>query len=240
MPNNFVKPVSSELHPGVGFRVRRNFKRPSSDLVAKLGSFETPDISDQLNRLYSLCPEIRRLAGGAETLAGPAFTVKVYPGDNLLVHKCLDLAEPGDVVVVDANASTMNAVLGSMISMKAKSKSIAGFVVDGYIRDLPEILPLDFPVFARGTTPVGPLHRGPGEINYPISCGGQVINPGDIMIADGAGIVVIPRDHAAEIYQRLCEFRSKSQAYVERVRRGEFSNEWVDETLENEGCIFVD
>ncbi|MDA0629289.1 RraA family protein, partial [Acinetobacter baumannii] len=122
-----------------------------------------------------------------------ACTVRVFPGDNLMVHKSLDIAQPGDIVVVTAGGSNMNAILGDMICTKAKHRHIAGFIVDGLIRDLPDILPLDFPVWARGTTPIGPLHRGPGEVNYPIACGGVVVNPGDLVVADDAGIVAIPQ-----------------------------------------------
>jgi hypothetical protein len=113
-----------------------------------------------------------------------------------MVHKSLDIAKPGDVVVIDAHGSkgtSINAALGDIISTKAKHRGIAGFIVDGSIRDLPGILELDLPVFARGTTVMGPLHRGPGEVNYPIACGGTVINPGDVMVADASGIVAIPR-----------------------------------------------
>ena len=151
------KPLSAEIHPGVGFRIKHEVSRPNKKLVESFRKFESPDISDQLNRLYALVPEIDCLTGSHHSLVGSVCTVKVYPGDNLMVHKVLDVAMPGDVVVVDARASTTNAVLGGLISLKAKTRKIAGFVVDGFIRDLPEILPLDFPVFARGTTPVGPL-----------------------------------------------------------------------------------
>jgi len=166
--------------------------------------------------------------------------VKVSPGDNLMVHKALDIARPGDVIVVDAGASRMNAVLGDLISTKARHRKIAGFVVDGYVRDLPAILPLDFPVFARGTTPIGPLHRGPGEINYPICCGGVVVNPGDIIRADSYGVVVIPRESAVEVLERLKKNKEKMKDYLSAVKNGVFSNKWVDDILLESGCIIID
>jgi len=231
------KPLSAEIHPGVGFRIKHGVSRPSKKLVESFRKFESPDISDQLNRLYALVPEIDCLTGSHHTLVGSVCTVKVYPGDNLMVHKVLDVAVPGDVVVVDARASTTNAVLGGLISLKAKARKIAGFVVDGFIRDLPEILPLDFPVFARGTTPVGPLHRGPGEINYPICCGGVVVHPGDIIVADQAGVAVVPLEHAPEILARLVANRERNRLYLADVAKGKFSNEWVDTLLAETGCI---
>src|SRR5437660_3903084 len=197
------KPRSAEMFPGPGFRIRAEFNRLDRSLMQKFAEFATPDISDLLNRLYAVDPGIVCLTGRQHQLCGPACTVKVFPGDNLMVHKALDVARPGDVVVVDAAGSPMNAVLGDLVSTKAKHRGIAGFVVDGLIRDLPGILELDFPVFARGTTPIGPLHRGPGEINYPIACGGRVVNPGDVLVADASGIVVVPRNIAEELVDRL-------------------------------------
>jgi regulator of RNase E activity RraA len=234
------KPRSAEMHPGPGFRVRLHIDRLEASVMRQFGRFATPDISDLLNRLYAMDPAIHCLTGDHHCLCGSALTVKVFPGDNLMVHKALDVAEPGDIVVVDAGASPMNAVLGDLISTKAKHRGIAGFVVDGLIRDLPEILPLDFPVFARGTTSTGPLHRGPGEINFPISCGGIVTNPGDVIVADQAGIVVVPREVAAELLQRLLRHESKNAAYLEAVKKGNFSNQWVSDILSENGCPLVD
>jgi RraA family protein len=234
------KPQSAEMHPGPGFRVRNDFPRLDPELMRAFRGHATPDISDLLNRLYAVDPVIRCLTGGHHVLCGPACTVKVFPGDNLMVHKALDVAEPGDIVVVDAGGSTRNAVLGDLISTKAKHREIAGFIVDGLVRDLPSILPLDFPVFARGTTPIGPLHRGPGEINYPICCGGVVVNPGDLIVADAAGIIVIPREIAPELLERLNLHDETNRAYLQSVRRGEFSNRWVDQLLEEHRCLILE
>ena len=231
------KPKSAEINPGPGFRVRQSFERLDEASMAPFAAFASPDVSDQLNRLYALAPQIRCLTGADHRLIGPALTVRVYPGDNLMVHKALDVARPGDVVVVDAGGSRMNAALGSLISTKARHRGIAGFVVDGYVRDLPEIVPLGLPVFARGTTPIGPLNRGPGEINYPICCGGVVVNPGDVVVADSFGVVVVPRESAAEILERLQAYAERNEAYFAGVKRGEFSNAWVDDVLRDSGCI---
>jgi RraA family protein len=233
------KPRSAEIHPGPGFRVRMNFRRLSAELMRQFEEFSPPDISDLLNRLYAVSPAIGLLTSGRHKLCGPACTVKCFPGDNLMVHKALDVAEPGDIVVVDAGGSTMNAVLGDLISTKARHRRIAGFIVDGLVRDLPAIMDLDFPVFARGTTPIGPLHRGPGEINYPICCGGVVVNPGDLVVADASGIVVVPREIAAGLLERLRSHKQANAEYFESVRRGDFSNAWVDRSLEEQQCPVV-
>ena len=230
------RPSSAEMYPGPGFRIKADIARPEFDLLPRFADFCSTDISDLLNRLYAVDPAIVCLTGSHHRLCGPACTVKVFPGDNLMVHKALDVAKPGDVVVVDAHGSSMNAVLGDLISTKAKHRGIAGFVVDGFVRDIPDVLKLDFPVFARGATPIGPLHRGPGEINYPICCGGVVVNPGDLLVADGAGIVVVPQEVAGELLERLQAQKAQLATYLAGVKRGQFSNEWVDKLLQEAGC----
>ena len=230
------KPKSAEIHPGPGFRIRYEIDRPAAETVAGLAEFETPAISDLMNRLYTMVPAIQNLTDETLRIVGPACTVKVYPGDNLMVHKSLDVAQPGDVIVVDAGGSEMTAVLGDLISSKAQHRGIAGFVVDGLIRDLPAIRDLKtFPVFARGATPIGPLHRGPGEINHPISAGGIVVHPGDVIVGDLNGVVVVPRDIADDLLARLRAAAAAEADYVASVKRGDFSNAWVDRVLNADG-----
>jgi regulator of RNase E activity RraA len=224
------------MHPGPGFRLRYEIERPDPETVSGLSRHQTPDISDLMNRLYAMEPEIRNMTDPDLRLVGPACTVKVYPGDNLMVHKALDIAQPGDVIVVDTSSSSLTAVLGDLVCTKARHRGIAGFIVDGLIRDLPAIKRLgDFPVFARDVTPKGPLHRGPGEIGHPISCGGIVVNPGDVVVADLNGVVVVPRDISDELLHRLDSKAAKESDYVTAVARGDFNNDWVDAMLEASG-----
>ncbi len=231
-----ARPKSAEMTPGPGFRVRQNIARPPLALTQMFRGFETPDISDILNRMYTMSPEIRNVVNG-KPLVGPALTVKVFPGDNLMVHKALDVARPGDVVVIDTSGSQRNAVLGDLVANKARHRGIAGFIVDGLVRDLPGLQEADLPVFARGVTPFGPLHRGPGELNYAVSCGGIVVNPGDIIVADLSGIAVVRREVAEETIMRLRAHRARMQKYVADVKAGNFSNEWVDRQLAADHCL---
>jgi RraA family protein len=233
------KPKSAEMNPGPGFMVRRNFDRPSKQLVEAFKQFDTTDVSDMLNRLYTMGSEIHNQVNNA-TLVGPALTVKCYPGDNLMVHKALDLAEPGDVIVIDASKSDTAAVIGDLVANKARHLGIAGFIVDGLIRDLQGVRECGLPVYAKGVTPFGPLHRGPGEINYPISAGGIVVKPGDIVTAGASGVTVVPKWAAEDILARLEKNRERLAAYVEGVKQGIFSNEWVDSQLNADGCLFND
>lgn len=230
------RPSFAGANPGPGFRIRKSVPRLAPGLASKFGDFPTPDISDQLNRLYAMNPAIRCLTGTHHRLSGQSCTVKVFPADNLMVHKALDIAGPGDVIVVDAGGSPMNAVIGDVICTKARHRGIAGFVIDGFVRDLPAIAALDFPVFARGSTAIGPSHGGPGEINYPVCCGGVVVNPGDIIVADGGGVVVVPSEISSSLLERLQADRERKKDYLDSVRRGEFSNGWVDGILLKSSC----
>jgi regulator of RNase E activity RraA len=230
------KPKSAEMHPGPGFRARVEIERPDAAAIAALGEFATPTISDRLNRLFTMHAAIKPVTTATNRILGPACTVRCYPGDNLMVHKSLDIAQPGDVIIVDTSSSPMTAVLGDLISTKARHRGIAGFVVDGLIRDLPDIEALqDFPVFARGVTPIGPLHRGPGEINHAISAGGIVVYPGDVVVGDPNGVVVVPRACVETVLRRLQEQVAAEADYTAAVARGDFSNAWVDAILEQHG-----
>jgi RraA family protein len=232
-------PKSAKLNSGPGFRIRRKIDRPDPDVVKRLATFPTADVSDMLNRLYAMNPEIKNFTTST-SICGPACTVKVYPGDNLMVHKALDVAEPGDVLVIDAGSTAMNALVGDLISTKAQHRGIQAFVVDGLIRDVDEVSSLGFPVFARGVTPIGPLHRGPGEINFSVSCGGIVVNPGDVICGDRDGLVVIRSDFASDVLDRLESVRDSQSEYEQNVKKGIFSNAWVDEMLDAAGCMYVD
>ena len=224
------KPKSADIHLGPGFRIREKIERLSTDIIEQFRLFESPDISDLLNRMYAMSSEIHNVVNSA-SIAGSACTVKVYPGDNLMIHKALGVAEPGDIVVVDCCGSFTNAVVGDLLAQKAKSLGIAGFVIDGMVRDLPAMQEVGLPVYARGVTPVGPLHRGPGEVNHSISCGGIVVNPGDVILGDVTGVVVIRREFAEDVLRRAYVQRDATRTYVDSVRRGIFSLDWVDAIL---------
>lgn len=231
------KPSTTEMHCGPGFRVRFDINRPDEKLITAYREYPSPDISDLVNRLYTMSSDIHNVSNNTE-ICGPACTVKVFPGDNLMVHKALDVAKPGDIVVVDASGNRSNAVLGDLVSNKAKHVGIQAFVIDGLVRDIEGIRESGLPVYATGVTPIGPLHRGPGEVNFPISCGGIVVNPGDIIRADENGIVVIRKDFAAEILERLHHQKARLETYVSQVKQGVFSNDWVDNLLKQSNCSF--
>ena len=230
-----LRPASSEIRGGPGFRVNTQFESVSNRQIKQLS--ETPEISDALNRMFTMDPAIRNVVN-EQSLYGPAITVKVYPGDNLMVHKALDIATPGDVIVVDTSGLPRNACVGDMIGNKAKHVGVAGFVIDGLVRDISGLREIGLPVYATGITAFGPLHRGPGELCHPISCGGIVVNAGDAICADSSGIVVVNKNFVEETINHLRNQRKSLEEYTANVKKGKFSNEWVDKQLSLDGCLF--
>jgi regulator of RNase E activity RraA len=176
---------------------------------------------------------------GTGVLAGPALTVKTRPGDNLMVHKALDLAEPGDVIVVDAGGDLTSAIIGELMVAHARKRGVAGCVIDGAIRDSAAIGAGDFPVFAAGVTHRGPYKDGPGEINVAIAIGGMVIEPGDLVLGDGDGVLCVPLAEVEAVYRAA---KAKQESVVQQaaaIKAGTSDRAWVDETLKRLGCEFA-
>lgn len=161
----------------------------------------TTCISDALNGMNNLDPSIKPLQDSYK-VAGRAFTVKIPAGDNTMVLKAIKEASPGDVLVVDAKGESYRAVAGDFVVSLAQKLGIAGIIVDGVIRDLIGVRSLNFPVFSKGTTVAASFKNGAGEINVPISCGGVSITPGDIIVGDADGVVVIPQADAEKVLEK--------------------------------------
>ena len=221
-----------------GFRILPMPQRPSRELVAALAEMVTPHLSDNMSRLQGAAAAIRPMHGGGAKLAGPAFTVRVPAGDNLMVHKAIDIAAPGDVIVVDAAGVLEQAIIGDIMTSHAARRGVAGFVIDGAIRDAAELAARPFPVYARGVTHRGPYKNGPGEINVPVSIGGMVVRPGDIIVGDADGVVAVPLADAEAVLAAAREQKKKEEASLAAIAAGTIDRKWVDETLRAKGCKF--
>ena len=184
----------------IGNRIYTKIDRPDRALVEKFRGIPASNLGDMMNRLYCMRENITSMGQTKTWLVGTAFTVKVPDGDNAFLHRALDLAQPGDVIVVDGNGCTSRSLMGEIMFTYAKNKGIAGIVLDGAIRDADSLYELEIPVYAVAVTPQGPYKNGPGEINVPVSCGGQVVFPGDILVGDADGICVIRKEDAQEVY----------------------------------------
>ena len=165
---------------------------------------------------------------GKATMAGTAVTAKSRGGDNLTYLRALEFCRPGDVLIVDAGGDLNNAVVGGILSFYAAKIGLAGVIVDGAIRDVAEIRERDFPVYARGVTHRGPYKYGPGEINVPISVGGMVVNPGDIVVGDQDGLLAIPPVDAAEVIEKARAVLVAEEATMAAMREGRWDRGFID------------
>lgn len=219
--------------PHLGWRINTDFERVSKELIAKANDIPVAVIGDVSNRLFSFPGGFQNFSKTASTVAGPALTVKVRPGDNLFLHKALDLASPGDIVVVDAAGALENAILGEMMGRYAASRGIAGIIIDGAIRDRAGLATLPIPVYARGVTPNGPWKSGPGQIGYPITAGGVAIASGDLIVGDEDGIIVLSRADAEAVIQQALEHVSVEAKWAQQIADNNWPRGWVDEAIAN-------
>ena len=226
----------------VGKRIYLKREMPDPALVEEFKTVPASNTADVMGRSCAMNPRIRLVSSPkAQMMAGPAFTVKCRAGDNLTLHAALNLCQEGDVIVVSNEEDTTRALMGEvMMAYLRYTKKIAGIILDGPIRDIDEIGKWDFPVYCTGTTPGGPYKEGPGEINVPISCGGISINPGDIILADPDGIIVIPRKDAAVVLEAAKKFQAADEAKLEAAKNGTAKRGWVEKTLAEKGYEIVD
>jgi len=212
-------------------------KRPDPRLVAELARMVTPHLSDSMERLYAGGHQLRPMHKEGK-LAGPAFTVRTAAGDNLLVHKALDTAQRGDVIVVDAGGWLDNAIIGELMAARARQRGIAGIVIWGAIRDSSELGAGSYPVYAAGVTHRGPYKNGPGEINVPVVIGGMPVNPGDIIVGDADGLVAVPQDQAERVLASAKSILEKETASMKQILAGSVDRSWVDKALKEKGYKF--
>ncbi|MET7328922.1 RraA family protein [Nonomuraea sp. NPDC005650] len=172
----------------------------SQDVLARLAALPTANIGDAMDRLGVLDSRIRPIWPGAR-VAGRAFTIWTRSGDNALIHQALDVVEPGDVLVVNGGGDESRALIGELIGQRAKNKGVAGFVIDGAVRDAEGLGEMGMPVFARAVTPAGPYKNGPGHLGRTVAVGGVAVAPGDLILGDADGVVVVPLAEAERIAQ---------------------------------------
>ena len=217
----------------VGFRIITDLPRPSEDAVRRLKGAPSAVAADVMGRFHFMDPGIRSRSG--LPLCGPAVTVNARPADNLMVHKVLEIARPGDVVVVSTNGNVTSAVFGELLCHAALASELGGIVVDGAIRDVEELRRLGFPAFSRSVCPGGCDKDGPGEINVPVSCGNTVIMPGDVVVGDEDGVTVVPREIADIVAVRVEEHLEREKARIAEIRSGRVFRPSIDEHLRSRG-----
>ena len=218
-----------------GFRIFTDLPRPDDGIVEAFRGKASSNVADAMGRFHFMDSGIANRTGFP--LCGVAVTVSARPGDNLMVHKALEVARPGDIVVVSTNGNTTSAVFGELMGHTAVAAGVGGMVVDGAIRDVDGLVALGLPAFSRVVNPGGCDKDGPGEINVPISCGGTAVLPGDIVIGDADGIAVVPREDAAEVLERVQALEARETARIAAIAAGELFKAEIDETLRRKGAI---
>ncbi len=224
----------------VGCKIIKDFQRPAPELVELFRDMPVANIDDCMNRTAAADAAIEPV-GYKGQLLGTAFTVRVAQGDNLMFHAAMDLAKPGDVIVIDAGGFTDRAIFGELMATYCKSRGIKGIVCDGAIRDRGGLAEMeDFHVYARSATPNGPYKNGPGEINVPVVIGGKTVYPGDIVVGDDDGVLFIrPQDAEALAAATAAVQKKEADIMAHILNDGTYIRPWVDEKLCEIGCEIV-
>lgn len=222
-----------------GFQVLKRKSTVDQEWVEKFAQIPVANISDSMSRMSAGGNSLRPMHASG-VMCGPALTVKVRPGDNLMVHMALNLAVEGDVIVVDASGDLTNAIIGERMLAYCVAKKFAGMVIYGAVRDYGWIRQQNFPVYASGISHRGPYKDGPGEINVPISIGGMVVNPGDLIIGDEDGLLSIDQHEAAALYPKAAaKFKHESETFT-AIGKGDNDAAGYKAKLIKLGCFFED
>lgn len=217
--------------------VIRDFERVDAGVVAQAAQFAASILADVAGRRGALHGRIAPLAPSMR-FAGPALTVEVRPGDNLMIHAALAVARPGDVIVVDGKGDLGSALIGEIMSQQAAALGVAAVVIDGAVRDSEAIRELGFPMFAAGLNPNGPTKAIAGRLNHPISIGGVTVKPGDLVVGDADGVTVIEREKAASILPFAAEKVAMETRRIADIKsRKALRPAWLDGALRGAGVI---
>ncbi|HEX2544745.1 MAG TPA: RraA family protein [Ramlibacter sp.] len=219
----------------VGLQILKRTRQVSPQLVQAFKGLPVANISDCMTRMTAAGARLRPMHKSGY-LAGPALTVKCRPGDNLMIHKALTMAQAGDVIVVDAGGDLTNSLFGELMTATAVKIGVAGIVLNGAVRDAEEIGQGTFPLYAAGVTHRGPYKDGPGEINVPIAIDGMVIQPGDLIVGDADGLLCIPIDDAEEILAATRKKMDAEKQTLADIAAGKLDTSWIDAKLRSLGC----
>jgi 4-hydroxy-4-methyl-2-oxoglutarate aldolase len=217
--------------------VIRDFERVDAGIVDQASKFAASILADVAGRRGTLCSRIAPLSSSMR-IAGPALTVEVRPGDNLMIHAAMAIAKPGDVLVIDGKGDETAALMGEIMVSQCKAIGLAGIVIHGSVRDTEALREMGFPVYAVGANPNGPTKNIPGRINWPISVGGTSVQPGDLIVGDADGVVVIEREKAASLLDAAAQKVADETKRLEGIRGGsELRPGWLDGALRKAGVL---
>ncbi|WP_454690040.1 RraA family protein [Achromobacter aloeverae] len=227
--------ASSQPSWPAGFRINPRAAGPAADIVQGFQGLPAAAVGDSMSRHVGTLGLRQYHARLDTTICGPAFTVRVRPGDNLMIHKALLMVQPGDVLVIDGGGDVTQALVGGLMRTTCVARKLAGLVIDGAVRDLVEWAEDGMPIWARGHTHRGPTKDGPGEINVPIVCAGMAVLPGDLIVADADGVIAVRAGDAADILARTRAHLEKEARIRETNRSGTADPERFDAVLRAKG-----
>jgi len=198
----------------------RNIPRAGADAIRVLGELGVATVHEAQARTGLMRPYMRPIYAGAKA-GGSAITVSCQPGDNLMIHAALELCRAGDVLVVTTTSESTDGMFGELLAVSARAQGVAGLVIDAGVRDVTDLTSMAFPVWARAISAQGTVKATPGSVNVPVVCAGAIVHAGDVIVGDMDGVVVVPRDAAADIARLGTERVAKEQKTRERLRNGE-------------------
>lgn len=203
----------------------------AAEILARFSQVQTSAVSDSQERVsgaVGIAPVGNCMASlSGRSMTGTALTVRTRAGDNLAVHQALELARPGDVLVIDAQGEVTNAILGELMTYYAASRGVAGIVVDGAVRDRDDISAGPIPVFSKGVSHMGPYKSGPGAIHGDVTIGGSVVHDGDLVVGDGDGVVFVSRDRIGSVLASAEAIMASENEQRKAIARGEWDRSWV-------------
>jgi regulator of RNase E activity RraA len=211
-----------------------DFERVSAELVDRAKTYQSAILCDVGGRRGTLNSRIQALHP-AMKVAGPAFTVEVRPGDNLMFHVALAVAKPGDVIVVDGKGDDTCALFGELMVTQAEAARLAGFVVDAASRDTDTLAGGRFPLFAAGRNPCGPTKGLSGTLGRAISIGGVAVQPGDLVVGDVDGVVIVPRDQVQAVLDAADAKIAAEKQRLAEIAEGVLISPWLDAALQSAG-----
>ncbi len=218
-----------------GLQILKRTRQVPDHFIQAFRGLPVANISDCMARMTAAGPRLRPMHKKGY-LIGSALTVKCRPGDNLMIHKALTMAQKGDVIVVDAGGDLTNALFGEIMTATAVAIGVAGIVLNGAVRDAEEIGQGEFPLYAAGVTHRGPYKDGPGEINVPIAIDGMVIQPGDLMLGDADGLLCVPCDSLQSVLEATLQKMDAEKKMLADIAAGKLDTAWIDATLRRIGC----
>lgn len=201
-------------------KIVRNIRRPDPEIVRLLGELGVATVHEAQGRTGLMKPYMRPVYPGARA-AGSAVTISSQPGDNLMIHAAMDVCQPGDILVVTTTSESSDGMFGDLLGVSCQAHRVVGLIIDAGVRDTAELTAMDFPVWAKAVHAQGTVKSTAGSVNVPVVCAGAVVHPGDVIVADADGVVVVPRGCAAAVAKAGQERVAKEEKTRERLRNGE-------------------